>query len=193
MKKLQTILSIFAILSLSQLPIFASDADNDQPGLGISASYWHGIKSDNGFQLGLERHVLQMGKYDVLQNASMLLQIRSDVYTSLTITIGSTIRRNLIWGIYFDHSIRAGYSGHYYSFDTYQTNSNDEIVNVGHSLRSSLVMGYSFALGYDFANISNQNIQVFVRPNIFLKLPNPDNLFLLNNYGIQAGITYFFK
>ena len=193
MKKQQIIVSVIALFSVFQISAFASDPDITQPGLGISSSYYYGVRADNGFQLGVERYALRMGKYDVLQNASALLQTRSGAYTSLMITVGSTIRRNLIWGIYFDHSIRVGYSGHYYDFDIYESNSNAEVVNKGQTLKSSLIVGYSFALGYDLGHITNQNIHVFARPNIFLKLPNPDNLFLLNNFGFEAGFSYFFK
>jgi hypothetical protein len=66
----------------------------------------------------------------VLQNASLLVQQRSDIYTSLSLTIGSTLRRTYKWGIFIDHSINAGYAGYYYHFDIYETNKDDQIMGV---------------------------------------------------------------
>lgn len=125
-----------------------------------------------------------------MQNASLFLQQRSDVYTSLTITTGSTLRRNYKCGFYFDHALKLGYAGHYYHFDVYETNSEDEIVNVGHQWTSSFVAGYSFAVGYNFSRIIKQDIRIFAGPNIYLKFPNNDNLFLLNNYNLQIGMVF---
>jgi hypothetical protein len=190
MKKLliRTFFSLIAIMitDLSQ----ASDLDTLKSRLAYTASYRKGIKSDNGYELGIERYCFESDKFNVLQNASILIQQRSDVYTGIALTIGSTLRRTYKWGIYFDHSIKAGYAGHYYHFDIYETNEHDEIMNVGHKWKSSMIIGYSFALGYDFSKITKMNVQVFAKPNVFLKFPNNDNLFLLNNFSLELGIAF---
>lgn len=193
MKKLNITVLIIALSSCFTISALASDLDTLKSNLGLTVSYWQGIKSETGFQLGVERYTLRAGKYDVIQNASLLIQRRSNVYTSFSLTIGTTLRRNFKWGMFFDHSIRAGYAGHYYDFDSYKTNTNDEIVNVGRKWTSSMIVGYSFALGYNFSKITKQNISIFARPNIFLKFPNKDNLFLLNNFSIEAGVGYYFN
>jgi hypothetical protein len=191
MKKLNTTIFIITLIgTLFYNPTFASDTDTLKCRYAFSASNTKGIKSDNGFNLGIERFAFETGKINVMQNASLLIQQRSDVYTCLTFTIGSTLRRNYKYGFYFDHSIKAGYAGHYYKFDIFETNSNNDIVNVGHKWISSMIVGYSFAVGYNLSGITNQDIRIFAKPNIYLKVPNKNNLFLLNNFYVEMGIAF---
>ena len=189
MKKHKTIILSLLLIGSFQFSTIAQ-TDQNKSKLAYSVSYWHGIKSDNGFQLGIEKYRLETEKFDVLVNASMLLQQRSDLYTSVALTVGSTLRRNYSWGLYFDHSVKAGYAGQTHNFDIYKTNSNDELVNIGRSWISYAIVGYSFAIGYDLSKITKVDFSLFVRPNIYLKLPNKENLFLLNNYGVEVGLAY---
>ena len=168
----------------------ASGTDSLKISQGISVSYWGTMINDYGIQLGLDRYILQTGKYEIIGNKSVVLQRKPDVYTSAGLILGSSLRRIFKMGFYFEYSIKLGYLGHYYDFDIYKTNSDGQIVNVGRKWLSTGIFGYSAGLGYDFSKKTSLNLQMFLKPILYYQYPNNENIFFINNYSIEAGIVF---
>jgi hypothetical protein len=170
--------------------VTASTTDTILPTKGISINYRQNLLVTNiGFQLGIEKYHFQNSKYKVIGIATLLFERKPNVYNSAGFIFGNAIRRTYKYGIYLEHALNVGYLGSYYNFDVYKTDSKGNIVNIGREWTNSFVFGYSIGLGYDFLMLTKTNIQLFLKPNYFIKYPNNDNFFLLNNYYLEAGIT----
>ncbi len=185
------IIFTFIILFKFNNSIIASNTDSIKSIKGISISYWNKPFTDtHGFQIGMEKYLLQTSKYKVILSTTFSLQRRKDVYSSAGLSVGSSLRRTYKFGLFLEYGIKLGYSGSYYDYDLYKLNNDNKIVNVGRKWISSAIFGYSFGFGYDFAKVSKLDIQLFVKPNLFYKIPNNDNVFYYNNIGLEAGVTF---
>jgi hypothetical protein len=168
---------------------FASDADSTGGNKSIVISYWGTLRDNPGLKLGIEKAYLQSLKYTVIGSVSLLLNRKPDIYTSAGLTFGSTLRRTGKFGLYLEHELNFGYLGKYYEFNTYRTNSAEDIVNVGSKWTSSLMLGYSFGIGYDFSKKTKTNLQIYFKPGIYYLLPNKTNFFYVNNYSFEVGLA----
>ena len=184
------LVTILAICLIINNTIKARDTDTTKTLKGISISYWGTMKHNYGLQIGLEKYYLQSEKFKIIGSASIVCQRKPDIYTSFGIIAGSTLRRTFKRGLYFEHSMKFGYLGSYYDFDMYKTNSDGKIVSIGRKWASSIIVGYSFGLGFDFSKKTKNNFQLFIKPNIYYRAPNNDNIFYLNNYSIEAGLVF---
>ena len=72
----------------------------------------------------------------------------------------------------------------------YKTKSDGSIVNIGRKWTSSMIIGYFIGLGYDFSKHTKINLKLFVKPGIYYRFPNNDNVFYLNNYSIEIGLIF---
>ena len=187
-KKFIITASIFLSFFFTNNQVFASDNDSIKSAWGISISYWGTVINSSGIQAGLEKKVLQSEKYTLVNSMSLLTQRRKDIYTSAGLRVGSDLRRTYRWGLYLEHGIRFGYLGSYYDIDIYKIDPDGEIVNIGRKWINSIVLGYSLGFGYDFSKVSKLNMQIFVKPNIYYRVPNNDNPFYLNNFSFEAGL-----
>lgn len=191
--KTTSFLSNLLILVCSCFLLFhnvkAANTDTTHVNKSISLSYWGTLNNNPGIKLGLEKSKILSGKYSVLSSFSLLLNRKPNIYTSAGIVLNSSLRKTGKSGLYFEHGINVGYLGSYYDFDFYRTNSKNEIVNMGRKWINTIILGYSFGLGYDFAVKTNTNIQVYIKPGIYYRAPNNDNIFYLNNYSIEMGIA----
>jgi hypothetical protein len=166
----------------------AANIDSTKTIKGLSIGYWGTMKYNYGLQIGLDKNLMQTEKYKVIRQYSLVFQVKPKVYTSAGIIISSALRRTFRKGIYFEQSVKFGYLGSYYNFDLYKTNSDGDIVNIGHKWKSSIILGYSLGLGYDFSKLTKTDFQFYLKPNIYYRFPNNDNIFYLNNYSIEVGI-----
>ena len=166
--------------------IFASDADSTKTTVatkGICVSYIR-----HGLQVGLENYYFQNEKYKIIGSASLLFQRMPTHYSSAGLILTSTLRRTKKSGWYNENSIYGGYLGSYYDFDLYKTKSDGTIVNVGRSWMSSVILGISVGLGYDFSKKTKINLQVFFKPGLYYRYPNNDSPFYNNDYTIEIGL-----
>ena len=165
-------------------------ANNDSTAIpyGLSIGYWGTMKNNYGLQIELEKYYLHTEKYKVIRQTSLIFEIKPNVYISSGIIIGSALRRTFNKGIYFEQGVKTGYLGSYYNFDVYKTNSNGDIINTGHKWKNSIILGYTVGLGYDFSKLTKTDLQFYLKPNIYYRFPNNDNIFYLNNYSIEVGI-----
>lgn len=192
---MKTIYSVIRFaLFLSSSVVFANSAnasgiDTTRTDKSIIVSYWGTLSNNPGIKIGIEKTRIFSSKYSVNNSLSLLVNRKPDIYTLAGITLSSSLRRTGKSGLYFEHGINFGYLGSYYDFDFYRTNSENEIVNVGRKWLSSIILGYSFGLGYDFAKKTKNNMQIFVKPGIYYRFPNNDNIFYLNNYSIEMGLA----
>jgi len=192
MKTIYSVIRFALFLSLSI--VFANSAnasgiDTTRTDKSIIVSYWGTLSNNPGIKIGIEKTRIFSSKYSVNNSLSLLVNRKPDIYTLAGITLSSSLRRTGKSGLYFEHGINFGYLGSYYDFDFYRTNSENEIVNVGRKWLSSIILGYSFGLGYDFAKKTKNNMQIFVKPGIYYRFPNNDNIFYLNNYSIEMGLA----
>jgi hypothetical protein len=161
---------------------------------GISLSYWGTVADNSGHHLdlglkqSLERYYIQNKRFTILGSASLVLQRRPGVYTSVGLLFGQNTRWTSKPGVFFEHGITFGYLGSYYDFDIYKVNSKGEIVNIGREWASSIIVGYLAGLGYDFSILTKLKLQLFIRPNIYLRFPNHDNVAYLHNFNFESGI-----
>jgi len=170
--------------------VYSDNIDSTSNKNGISINYWKGfIDGTSGFNVGFERSFLKTQKYNIIGNISIISGTKKESYFMSGIILGNTIRRTYKFGLFFDHSFRLGYLGSYYFDDIYRI-KNNEIVNVHQEWLSSATFGYAFGLGYDFSKISKLDIQLFARPSIFLRYPNFDNLFIMNNINFELGLCF---
>ncbi|MFC0875794.1 hypothetical protein ACE01N_04325 [Saccharicrinis sp. FJH2] len=183
------VLFIIIFLSLYQI-IVASNPDSTSRSVGIVVSYRGIIRNTPGLSLGIEKTYLQSAKYSVLGSATLQLNQKPDVFTSTGFNLGSTLRRTWNSGLYLEHGVNMGYLGKYYNFDIYRTNSDGDIVNTGRKLKSTMTLGYSIGLGYDFSKKANTNIQLFVKPGIYYDLFDRSNYYILNYYSIEMGLIF---
>jgi hypothetical protein len=167
----------------------ASGIDTTGTDKSIIVSYWGTLNNNPGMKLGLEMTRTLSSKYAVNNSVSLLINRKTNTYTSAGIVLNSSLRIIGKRGMYFEHGIDFGYLGSYYDFDFYRTNSNNDIINVGRKWVSSVILGYSFGLGYDFAKKTNTNVQIFVKPGIYYRFPNNNNIFYLNNYSVEMGLA----
>lgn len=189
MTKILLILVLFTVSFIHASK--AQTADSLQTNkYGISIGYWGTPTITTGFQLGLQKYNLQTEKYKILTSADLIIEKRPDSYTSFGLLLSSGVRRTLKFGLYFEYDIKAGYIGTYYPFDLYNVNSNGDVVNIGRKVFNTFVFGNSFGLGYDFFYKTKLNLQLFIKPIIYYRYPNNDNPFFLNNFGLEAGITF---
>jgi len=182
-----TVLLLLSILFVKNAN--ALSTDTTQTSKGIVVSYWGTLNSNPGLKLSFENTRLFTPKYAGNSSISLLINRKPDIYTSAGIVLNSSLRRTGRRGLYFEHGLNIGYMGSYYDFDFYRTNSDNEIVNVGRKWVSSIILGYSFGLGYDFLEKTNRNIQIFIKPGIYYRFPNNDNIFYLNNYSVEIGFA----
>ena len=167
----------------------ASEIDTTHVEKNIVVSYWGTLNNNPGIKIGLEKTRTFTPKYAVISSISLHVNRKPQIYTSAGIILNSSLRMTGKRGLYIEHGLNFGYLGSYYDFDFYRTNSNNEIVNVGRKWVSSIILGYSFGLGYDFAKKNKTNVQVFIKPGIYYRFPNNDNIFYLNNYSIEIGLV----
>jgi hypothetical protein len=167
---------------------FASASDSTNRSVGIVAGYRGIIKNTPGLSLGIEKTYLQSTKYSVIGSATLLMNRKSDVFTSVGLNFGSTLRRTGKRGVYLEHSLNIGYLGNYYDYDVYRTNSDGDILNVGRKWNSTIIMGYLIGMGYDFSIKTNTNLKLFFKPGIYYDLINKTNYFFVNNYSIEIGL-----
>jgi hypothetical protein len=185
------ILLIIIVVFITNHSVTASHIDSTKSIKGISISYWNKpLTYTNGFQIGMEKYLLQTEKFKVIFSTTLNLQRRKDVYSAAGLSVGSALRRTYKFGLFLEYGIKLGYQGSYYDFNLYKLNSDDKVVNVGRKWISSAIFGYSFGLGYDFAKVSRLDLQLFVKPNLYYKIPNNDNVFYYNNIGLEAGLTF---
>jgi hypothetical protein len=182
------IISTILIFLISFNEIDASDTDTIIFTKGISVSYWGTLINNNGLLLSLEKYYLQTEKFKIIGSASIVFQRRKNVYTSAGLIVGSALRKTYNWGVFFEYGIKFGYLGSYYDFDFYKTNSDGNIVNIGRKWTNSIILGYSLGLGYNFSKLTKTNLQLFIKPNLYYRFPNYDNIFYFNNYSIEVGL-----
>lgn len=182
-------LFIIIILSSTQT-IFASNPDSTKSNIGIITSYRGIIDNTPGLSVGIENTYFQSAKYSVLGSATIFLNRKPDVFTSTGFNLGSTLRRTGKRGIYLEHGINIGYLGKYYNFDIYRTNSDGNIVNVGRKLNSTITLGYSIGMGYDFSIKTNTDLKLFIKPGLYYDLINKTNYYYVNNYSIEIGLIF---
>jgi hypothetical protein len=171
------------------LSVTASQPQTTNSNNGLAIAYWGTLTSNPGIKLGLEKTYLKASKYTITGSASLILNRKTDIYTSAGILMGNSLRKTGKSGLYFEHGLNYGYLGSYYDFDLYRTNTDQQIVNVGRKWVSSIILGYSLGVGYDFSKRTDANWQLFMKPGIYYRFPNNDNLFYLNNYSIEMGFT----
>lgn len=167
----------------------ASGIDTTRTNKSITVSYWGTLNNNPGLKVGLEKTRIFSSKYAVISSVSLLVNRKPDIYTSVGAILNSSLRKTGKRGLYLEHGLNFGYLGSYYDFDFYRTNSDNEIVNVGRKWVSSIILGYSFGFGYDFAKTTKKNMQIFIKPGIYYRFPNNDNIFYLNNYTIEMGLA----
>ena len=192
MKSKYFYIKLLTLVCLSNLYINstkASDTDSSLVNRSVIVSYWGTLDNNLGIKLGLENTRTFSSKYAVINSLSILVNRKPDTYTSAGIVLNGSFRRTGKKGLYFEHGINFGYLGSYYDFDFYRTNSKNEIVNMGKKWVGSIILGYSFGLGYDFAQKTNADVQIFVKPGIYYRFPNNDNIFYLNNYSVELGFA----
>lgn len=168
----------------------AIENDSTKSIKGVTISYWGNMVNTQGVQVGIEKYMFQNEKFKAILTTTLNFSGRKEINTNMGIWIGSSLRRTYSKGFFFEHGIKAGYLGSYYKFDFYKLNKENEFVNIGKRWTSSIVMGYSFGIGYDFSKISSFDMQLSIKPNLYYRFPNNDNVFFLNNYGFEAGVTF---
>lgn len=195
MNKISFISIIFILLY--SYTINAQTADSLQTNkFGISVGYWgtpinnRAVKGTIGFKLGLERYNLQTNKYKILTSADLIVENRPESYTSFGLLFSAGVRRTLRSGLYFEYAIKAGYVGNYYPFDVYKVNSKGEIANIGNKVFHTFVYGNSLGLGYDFSCKTNLNLQFFIKPILYYRIPNNDNPFYLTKLAFETGVSF---
>ncbi|WP_373492952.1 hypothetical protein [Aquiflexum sp.] len=155
---------------------------------GLSIGYW-GL-NDLGFQVGLEINHLQTEKHRNYSYLSMLANRKADVYSSLGLRVGNSFIRMFKSGFYLEYGLFMGYLGSIYDFEQYGLNDNGEIVNIGRPWFHSALAGFVIGGGYDFSIHTNLNARVFIKPNIFYRLPNNDSMPFINSFLIEMGCTF---
>jgi hypothetical protein len=181
------------IFTIRNSKAFASNPDSTGSSMGITASYWGSQANTPGLKLGIDKTYLKTSKYEIIGSASLLLNRKPDNYSSAGLNFCSILRRIGKRGFYLEHGINIGYLGNYYDYDIYKTNSDGEIVNVGRQWNSTIMIGYSIGMGYDFSKITNTNMKLFFKPGIFYCLPNKTNFYYVNNYSIEIGLVLYPK
>lgn len=168
----------------------ASDMDTTNTSRSIIISYWGTLNNNPGLKVGVEKTRSFTSKYAVGNSLSLLINRKPDLYTSAGVILNSSLRITGKRGFYFDHTLNFGYLGSYYDFDFYRTNADNQIVNVGRKWVGSIILGYSIGLGYDFSKKTSTDLQLFIKPGIYYRLPNNDNIFFLNNYTVEVGVAF---
>jgi hypothetical protein len=186
-----TLIVILFVLNYSNA--FASNPDSTGRSMGIVVSYWGTLENTPGLKLGIDKTFLKTSEYEIIGSASLLLNRKPDNYSSAGLNFGSTLRRIGKRGFYLEHGINIGYLGNYYDYDIYKTNSGGEIVNAGRQWNSTIMIGYSIGMGYDFSKKTNTNLKLFFKPGIFYCLPNKTNYYYVNNYSIEVGLVLYPK
>jgi hypothetical protein len=184
---------ILLLFNISSSNAFASNPDSTRNSIGIIVSYWGTQANTPGLKLGMDRTYLKTSKFEIIGSASLLLNRKPDNYSSAGINFGSTLRRIGKRGFYLEHGINIGYLGNYYDYDIYKTNSDGEIVNAGRQWNSTIMIGYSIGMGYDFSKKTSTNLKIFFKPGIFYCLPNKTNYYYVNNYSIEIGLILYPK
>lgn len=187
-------IQLFIIIPFTLLTIKAHASvtaiDSTKVPKGISVAYFGNLSDNHGAQVGLENYYLQTAKYKIIGTPTLMIQVKPKSAVTVGIMMNSTLRRTYDWGLFWEHTIKIGYMGSVYKFDFYKINDNNEIVNIGRKWNSSIMLGYAFGLGYDFSKRSNLPAQVFIKPNLFYRFPNFDNPFYLNNFSMEAGMSF---
>lgn len=181
---------VFVLLFKLANCAIASDTDTSSTTNGIVIGYWGTLNHNPGIKLGFEKTLHLSPKYNVLSSVSLLLNRKLNVCTSAGVILSNMLRKTGKRSLYFEYGINFGYLGSYYDFDFYRTNANGEIINVGRKWLSSIMLGYSFGLGYDFSKKTKTDLQIFIKPGIYYRFPNNDNIFYLNNYFVEMGMTF---
>jgi len=179
----------------------AQNSDCNSPQRGVSVGYsgpligswWSPEDAPWGVRFGYENYFLNTEKYYVAGRSSIVFQKMTDKYTAGGITVSSVLQRTFKFGLYIEQNFMLGYLGSYYNFDVYKTNSEGKVVNVGNKLFNSVLYGFGLGIGYDFSKVSNADIKIFFNPNLYNKVPNNDNLFLLYNYSFDFGVVFYPK
>jgi hypothetical protein len=187
---LSFIILTILFISILHTSVIASDVDSIKSTKGISICYWGNVLNTNGIQVGYEKYVLQTNKHKVICSSSINFQRRNGVYSSAGFSFASALRRTFKCGLFLEHGIKIGYLGSYYDFDFYKLNSDDEIVSIGRKWINSIVFGYMFGFGYDFSKYSKFDMQLLVKPHLYYRIPNNDNVLYFNNIGLEAGLIF---
>jgi hypothetical protein len=124
----------------------------------------------------------------VIGSASLIAERKPSIYTAVGILVGNALRRTFKCGVYLEQGIEVGYLGRYYHFDFYEINADGDIVNIGRPWKSSFIGGGFIGAGYDFLRLTRLNLQIFLKPSLYLKIPDDDNYYLLHNRGFEAGV-----
>jgi len=185
MKNIKIFLLVILFSENFSYSIYANGSDSTNLFNGISLSY-----VPNGGQLGVEKYYLQSNKYKIIGSAHLIYQRFPNYYSSVGLIYSNSLRRTNKLGIYNEHGFQIGYLGSYYDFDMYKTKSDGSIVNIGRKWTSSMIIGYFIGLGYDFSKHTKINLKLFVKPGIYYRFPNNDNVFYLNNYSIEIGLIF---
>jgi hypothetical protein len=193
MKRIPFPVLFILIISLSCRTIFAQNPDSTNRNIGIVAGYWGAFNNTPGLKLGIEKTYLESTKYSIIGSAALLLNRKPGVFTSAGFIFSSTLRRTWKRGIFLEHGINIGYSGNYYDFDIYKTNTEGDIVNIGRKWNSTMNLGYSIGLGYDFSKKTNINMNVFFKAGLSYDLLNKTNYYYANNYNIEIGLAFYPK
>ncbi len=189
MNKIKIILVIL-IFSISNNQLFASDKDSLNKVLHFNVSIFKGaIVNTYGLNFGVEKTVFQNDKYKIFCGLNLNSGIKKDAYFSGGLTFSNTLRRTYKFGLFFEHAVKFGYLGSYYSNDLFII-KDEEIKNIGNRWLSSLTLGYFLGLGYDFSKISKLDFQIFGGTNFFYRVPNFDNMFYFNNISLEAGVKF---
>ncbi|MBN2262545.1 MAG: hypothetical protein JW735_06525 [Prolixibacteraceae bacterium] len=158
--------------------------------IGVTVGYWGTPAKTTGFQLGLQKYQLNTEKFKILTNCDLVVEKRTNSYSSFGVLLSSGVRRTFKFGLFLEYNIKSGYIGSYYTFDLYKVNSNGDVMNIGKKIYHTFVFGNSFGFGYDFYTTTKMNLQLFVKPVLYYRYPNLDNPFYLNNFGLEAGIIF---
>jgi hypothetical protein len=156
----------------------------------LGVGYWGTLNQSYGAKLGVGKVIPFSERYSLHSNLSLLINRKSDRYTSAGITIDNFIRSTGKRGCYWEHGINIGYLGSIYDFDLYQTNDQGQIINVGKKWLSSAIFGYSFGIGYDFSKKTKTNFQLFFRPGLYFRFPNFNNTFYINQFSVETGVIW---
>jgi len=184
----------FFILSFGTLFSFrgTSIAGSDTPIHGLSIGYCQDLTLPVlGARAGIERYLFRNEKYAVIGGVSISARKKPDVYSSGELLLSNSFRRTFNFGLYLEQSIRGGYQACYYDFEFYDVNSDGDLVNMGRTWTHHFIGGYSIGAGYDFTKKTPLNLLFFIKPTLYLKIPNQENYFVFHNYGIETGFVIY--
>jgi hypothetical protein len=193
MKRILFRVLFILIISVPCKTIFAQNPDSTNRSIGIVSSYWGTFNNTPGLRLGIEKTYLQSTKYSIIGSAALLFNRKPDVFTSAGFNFCSILRRTGKRGIFLEQGINIGYSANYYDFDIYKTNSDGDIVNIGREWNSTMMLGYSIGMGYDFSKKININMNLFFKAGLSYDLLNKTNYYYVNNYNIEIGLVFYPK